>query len=352
MVAYNQELRYDSAVPIEGRCGVGTRRFWTADEDRRGADMVRDRTPLAVVAERLGRSLRSVQTRNSEVWKVHATRWSDEEEAVLVEMWRDGDSIENISERLGRGVEGVRFRKARLGFDRRGRKHPPANVAFFREWSEKSAYVYGLLVTDGCVHERPWTTPPTRKVEISQSGDSAILYQIQSDTGGAVYGPYRRSNAAKRNAYKLCLVGKKVVEAVKAFGILPRKTFTAQIPPVPSMFWPHFFRGVVDGDGSLSLGGATRERRLAGKVGLCLTIGSACKKFRDGLADAVSYFTDIAGSRIECRKRDRRPEYRLAFSWGSALIVAEWMYREKEKSFWLPRKFRVFEQTRKKFGSI
>lgn len=324
---------------------------WTEEEDQRGKEMVQARVPLSVVAERLGRTLSAIQTRNSEVWKVHLTRWTEEEDSLLKDLWKLGILGDEIARRLGRKGQAVSARKKRFGFDRRGRKHPPANVGFFKEWTEKSAYVYGLLVTDGCVHERPWTKPPTRKVEIVQSGDPTILRQIQNETGGSVQGPYKRKGGG-RDSYRLVLVGKDVVEAVKAFGVFPRKTFTVKAPPVPEAFWSHFFRGVIDGDGSLSLGGATKERRLAGKAGLCLVVGSACESFRDTLADAVRYFTGVEGSKIKSEKNRKNPEYRLAFSWGSALKVAEWMYREKEKSFWLTRKFQVFEQTRKKLGSI
>lgn len=319
---------------------------WTIEEDQKGIEMIRARIPLAEVAKHFGRSLSSIQSRNSEVWGVHPAWWTEEEEAILKEMWERGAKAEEIADRLGREVRAVEARKKLFKFDHRGRKHPPANVEFFEEWTKKSAYVYGLLVTDGCVHERPWTKPPTRKVEIAQSGDPSLLWQIQELAGGWVYGPYDGED------YKLTLIGKGVVEAVKFFGVLPRKTFTAQIPHVPEKFWSHFFRGVIDGDGCLSLGGATRERRLAGKTGLCLTVGSACESFRDGLADAAMYFTGVEGSRIKSEKRRKHPEYRLSFSWGSAMKVAEWMYREKEDSFWLPRKFHVYEQTRKQLGSI
>lgn len=325
-------------------------RLWTEEEDRRGAEMVRERVPFNAVAEQLGRTLISIQSRNSEVWKAHPIWWTEKEETILKEMWGEGAKAEEIAVRLGREIQAVEARKKRFKFDRRGRKHPPANVGFFKEWTEKSAYVYGLLVTDGCVHERPWTKPPTRKVEIAQSGDPTILYQIQAVTGGAIYGPYKKKG--RKDSYKLTLVGKAIVEAVKAFGVFPRKTFTVQIPPVPERYWPHFFRGVVDGDGSLALGGATKERRLAGKVGLELRVGSACEKFRDGLAEAVAYFTGIKGSLGVSTKKRKHPEYRVTWSWGTAEDVAAWMYAGKELSFWFPRKFQVYEQTRKRLGSI
>lgn len=276
-------------------------------------------------------------------------RWTSAEEEILRKMWEEGKTGKEIAATLGRGVSAVLFRKQRFVLKRRDTVHPSTNIDFFKTWSEKSAYVYGFVVTDGCVHDHLRLVGgkhySDHKVTISQSGEAGreLLKRIQEETGGAIYGPYPREKGADQ--FKLTLLGKELVEVMKSHGVVPRKTFVAEVPDgISEHNQPHFFRGVVDGDGSLSLGGAHGE----GRSGLVLTVTSASKRFVEQLRAMVRSQTDVAGTIVISKGK----YFILSYSWGSAMKVAAWMYEGKEESLWLPRKFKVFEQQRKQLGSI
>ena len=330
---------------------------WSTEEDRRGAAMVRERIPMAEIASRLGRTLWAVTSRNSEVWKAHPQYWSAEDDRVLREMWESGVSAEDIAEHLDRGVPAVLFRKQQFQFDRRDRKHPKTNIDFFREWTPRSAYVYGLVAADGCVHGHHRRVDGSEyrnyKVDIGQSGGPevrAYLSEIQLHAGGAIYGPYKRPD--RKPSYKIVWLGKDLCDLLRSRLLTPRKSLTLCLPDVPEHLWAHFVRGAMDGDGSLSVGGATRERRLRGKVGLVLSLGSGSRAFRDGIAQLVEQGAKVKVSRFTMTKGKKNSEYRLGWSWGTAMCVAEWLYAEADASFFMPRKRAVYEQQRKQLGSV
>lgn len=338
------------------RWKIPASRWWSSGDDRRGAEMVRAGAPMAEIAESLGRTPTAIMSRNHEVWgERHPQYWSAEDDCVLREMWESGASAEDIAEHLDRGVSAVLFRKQQFQFDRRDRKHPKTNLDFFREWTPRSAYVHGLIAADGCVHDHLRDVGGRKyrnyKVDVGQSGGPevrAYLEGIQAHSGGAVYGPYLREG--KKPAYKIVWLGKALCGLLQLRFLTPRKSLTLRLPDVPESLWAHFVRGVMDGDGSLSAGGATRERRLRGKDGLVVSLGSGSRRFRDGIADVVERRAGVRGSRFTTTRGRKNPEHRLGWSWGSAMRVAEWLYAEADGSFFMPRKRAVYDR-RKQLGS-
>jgi hypothetical protein len=68
--------------------------------------------PYEQVAKKVGRSVPSLQSRNSLFWHIdRSLGWSEAEDSRLKDLWLKGKSAEQISEELGRGVPAILERK-------------------------------------------------------------------------------------------------------------------------------------------------------------------------------------------------------------------------------------------------
>ena len=184
------------------------------------------------------------------------------------------------------------------------------------------------------------------KIKLTQSGlcGKELLQKIQTYTGGALNGPYEPMIVKRTKPQKqwiLTWMGKDLVKRFRYMGFTPRKSLTAVVPDVPRHLRSHFFRGVFDGDGSFT------ETIRTGTLVMTITGGS--RKVMETLAQWIKEETGqkscIMETRRICPKSKKLGTYWVFhLSENPTRIVAEWMYRSKEDSVWLARKFDRFMQ--------
>src|SRR5213593_2617553 len=116
----------------------------------------------------------------------------------------------------------VRPRGPRAGSERRGRLPIPSSSA---AWSSELAYAIGLIATDGTLSR------DGRHLAIT-SKDRDLLELIRA---------YHRMQWSNRVFY----------DWLRSIGLTPAKTFTLGPVAIPEEYFPDFFRGCIDGDGSV-----------------------------------------------------------------------------------------------------
>jgi hypothetical protein len=332
---------------------------WSGEEDQTAVEMLKEGYSCEVISKKIGRSVSAIQSRNSIKWSIDAKGlWSVEEENKIKCLWKEGKTPAEIAFAIGRTEGAVEARKRGWNLNRRGVKHPKTNVEFFRNWSPQSSYVIGFVVTDGNVsgHTRVVSGYEclVYRVKLTQAGDCGkdILTKIQSVSGGAINGPYYPKPVSKgipQSQWILSWLGKELVDLLASYGIGPRKSFTIEMPPVPDEFFDHFFRGVIDGDGCIT--NDQQDRPV-------LSVVSSSEKFLPQLQERLEKFIGIRGSICKVTKKSPASEkrcvsYKLGFSANQSVPIIEWLYKDKEKSFWLKRKFdRYQELQRKQLESI
>lgn len=224
---------------------------------------------------------------------------------------------------------------------------PTGLPLFFQTWSPDMAYVLGLIASDGCVY----SAPPSAKrhdwrVIISQSGAEGgrLLRQIQgaSGSGFICHRPgHATASGNTRPSHHLVWSGRPVYEAIRALGIPPRKSLTLRMPAVPPAVLRHFVRGVLDGDGCVSV---TRPRVGSGRsrcVKLSAFVTTCSPRFARGLARALA----AAGHRARVnvlRHGSGTVERRVIFSGSRAERLMAWLYAGAD-GLHLPRKRARFE---------
>jgi len=136
------------------------------------------------------------------------------------------------------------------------------NESFFDQLNADSAYVLGYIWTDGCIKrfgKGSWGI----LLECS-SKDKEMLENIKRVMKAE--NPIRIRNrilpsGKKIEVAKLCIYSRKLVDALKRYGIIERKSKADPVPVgIPDEFVFDFIRGILDGDGSV--GTASKNPQL------------------------------------------------------------------------------------------
>lgn len=114
--------------------------------------------------------------------------------------------------------------------------------------NEEFAYWVGFLLADGCISEE------------KEGSDRLIIALNKKDKGHLV--ALRRwlrsnhpiSNLPKTNAVRLSIRSQQLCDMLREFGVTPRKSLTA-IPDHRLVDNRHFWRGMLDGDGTIFVDG-------------------------------------------------------------------------------------------------
>lgn len=121
------------------------------------------------------------------------------------------------------------------------------NDSFFETINtEEKSYWLGFILTDGCVSVRnDW-----KKDLIITIKDKGHLEKFVKSIGGN----NTIKEITKKDGHKyvtLSIRCQKMVDDLIQLGITPRKSMTVVVPRIPNYLYKHFWRGVIDGDGTM-----------------------------------------------------------------------------------------------------
>ncbi len=120
--------------------------------------------------------------------------------------------------------------------------------------TEAKAYFLGLLLTDGNVYKAKRRTPQYR-IQISlKYDDIEIIEKFKEELNATT-----KISHYIKNGRNECIFGvhsKEMAADLALYGICERKTFNTELSSlVPKELYPHYIRGVFDGDGTVFLSG-------------------------------------------------------------------------------------------------
>ncbi len=124
---------------------------------------------------------------------------------------------------------------------------------FFDLWSVDMAYILGFTMCDGGISVN------RRHVKLCYDlnfGDREILEFIRQKICPKL--PIKKRVRHRKNGKTYIfatwkLTSKKTVESLSKLGVVPRKTFNKVLPDIPVEFAADYARGIIDGDGSISI---------------------------------------------------------------------------------------------------
>lgn len=188
-------------------------------------------------------------------------------------MYRDGFGSVTIAERFNTDFyeilrilkrNGITLRTARES----ARKYT-FNEAFFETIDvEEKAYFLGFILADGSIDEKRGKL----KIALAEK-DYEILEKFNKIMGSNVrINKYKRKTSfvASSQSCELVFCSPKIVQDLKQIGITERKTFIVKPPEIRSDLKKHFWRGVMDGDGHVSLCKPKNKRSVHSlEFGIC-----------------------------------------------------------------------------------
>jgi hypothetical protein len=157
---------------------------------------------------------------------------------------------------------------------RKGQTRAPINDNAFDVITDDAAYWIGMMMADGCVH---WTSPlkTAKKFSLGLSGKDVEHVQRFRDFLGldkAVALSVRSTFGDTRNHATISATSDRIIERLEHYGVIPNKTGHESAHPELA-FNPHFWRGMVDGDGSIYPNGFY----LSGPTGLLESLERFCQ---------------------------------------------------------------------------
>lgn len=192
------------------------------------------------------------------------------------------------------------------------------NETVLDQWTSRSAYLLGWIVTDGNVRE--YAGAGTSSALIFDLKDKEAIEILRGILG------HPQEPANLQGYWRLRVHSMHLSARLKELGVRPAKSLSVELPTVPEGVFPHFVRGVVDGDGSLILQRNTRAR-TGPKDYLRVQVSSASQNFLPQLRNALPF----DGSLFQMGKGKRKnPLWRLVFSGKEALRFCDWIYSDSD----------------------
>jgi hypothetical protein len=172
---------------------------------------------------------------------------------------------------------------------------------FFKRWTTDMAYCLGFILTDGNINFPSNHTSPRLRIA---SKDFDILNSIR----GAMRSNHLIRKEKNRNGewYQLSIYSERIVKDLNELGIHPCKSSKTLFPLMPTNFYPHFLRGVFDGDGCI-YGRIPPKRKT---MSLELSIPSGSEQFIKQFADIFVELTGWNHYGIRYREKGNIWEFR------------------------------------------
>ena len=191
------------------------------------------------------------------------------------------------------------------------------------EWSEPMAYIVGLLATDGCLSS-------DRRHIVLTSRDRELVETFLTCLGRPIRYTVGRTRRGKR-AYYAQFSDVVFYDWLLARGLTPRKSLTLGAIDVPDQFLIPLTRGLLDGDGSVSIfrNKPTRARYPDYEYErLWLFFLSASQVHIDWLRDRIKNFAGLHGYVERIVRKKKHDLFRLKYGKRESIILLRLLYAD------------------------
>lgn len=201
------------------------------------------------------------------------------------------------------------------------------NEDFFniKRINEKSAYVLGWLMSDGCIQ-----FIPNKKYCIRFDLKDYDILELIRDLLESNH-PIRTTK--NRNTYQLIIDSKKLVRQLLDLGITPNKTYKLKLPQIEYSLYKHLIRGYFDGDGSVRINlKKNNVKQLTSYI---------CSVNKEFLASIGEIIKNNTGNTIKIYE-EKPGFYKLFYGAKESFAFYKYMYDDTE--MYLKRKKQIFDE--------
>ncbi len=194
-------------------------------------------------------------------------------------------------------------------------------------WSRNFSYAIGLIATDGCLYNNGR--------HINFTSKDKELVEAFRDALGVVnkIGKKSRGSSSEKRYFQVQLGDVLFHRFLGSIGLHPAKSKTITSVQIPNAFFFDFFRGCIDGDGSIGANSHPESKHLQ----LRLRLVSASQAFLCWLLERTHHNApEIKGGWVS--KNASKRVYSLAFGKSDTIKILQRMYRPLPK-YYLERKY-------------
>jgi hypothetical protein len=192
-------------------------------------------------------------------------------------------------------------------------------------WSAEIAWIVGLIATDGNLANTG------RALSIS-SADVQLLETVRTCLGLTNRILPAPSNWGTRGL-RLQWRNRSLYRWLTTIGLTPRKSLTLGPLAVPDEYFADFFRGCIDGDGTVLVYTDTYHVTKKASYVYCrlyVSLISASQTFVDWIRATIHRLMGIAGSVQVRRKPGRNPIWVLRYAKKDSIRLLRWIYRQPD----------------------
>lgn len=189
------------------------------------------------------------------------------------------------------------------------------------QWSQETAYVVGLIATDGNLSRNGRSLSITSKdLDLLETVRACLDLRTRMSPAKGGYGTTCYRVQWSDRCFYRWLVG---------IGLTPAKSLTLGPLAIPDEYFDDFFRGCIDGDGCIflytDLYHTTKDTRYVYER-LYVSLVSASRPFLEWIQTTVHRLVGVSGTINTKREQDRRPISVLRYAKAESIRVIGWMY--------------------------
>ena len=230
-------------------------------------------------------------------------------------------AMREIAARLGCGPTTIARCLRRFGIEARPRGPAPLRDGRGMSWSSAVAYAIGLIATDGNLSR------DGRHISVV-SKDLDQLEALRRCLGLRVAISEFQS-ARGRRVGRVQWSHRAFYDALLTIGLTPAKSLTLGPLAVPDKYFADFFRGCIDGDGSILVyidrhHVPKNERYVYAR--LYVSLASASRSFVYWVQANVQKLTGLHGVIEVQHRKERHPVWLLRYAKRESVELLRWMY--------------------------
>jgi len=271
----------------------------------------------------------SKKLREHKLIKKQSNYLSKEKKDEIIKLYKSGLSIRDIHKKgiasasaIGKIITPYSRDKSKSQLIKDTGK---VNHYYFENLNKESAYILGLLFTDGSIRKDGYSVS-------LYSNDRYLCELLKEKTDSKHSIQIRKSRKNKdgsisKQGYVISLSSKKLVLSLEKWGLYANKTFSMSFPNISRELLPHFIRGLIDGDGSI---GHYKD--------FAISFICASKTFIESFREIVKNETGFSGSMYT----NKSGIITLKYSTNQAKKICEYIYNDSE-GIRLERKYEKFK---------
>ncbi|MDI6840675.1 MAG: LAGLIDADG family homing endonuclease [bacterium] len=217
---------------------------------------------------------------------------------------------------------------ARIEASKKGKIVQPyyeINEKFFKEWSSASAWVLGLLFTDGCV-----SLYGSGNYEVTLASiDYSLLLKVKNLMKSTH--PIIRPNKNQPNLYMFRFARDEIINDLIKLGMVQHKSLILKFPQIPQQFLRHFIRGCWDGDGTVFL-------EKGANKGLRTSYTSGSKEFIYTMEQLLQTEAGLSKQKIYRRGKS----FYFKYGHTDSVKLFHYFYGNVSPDMYLERKYKKF----------